>query len=95
MKDQTIVAVSLFAVLVVGMIGVLGLAREQTGAAMIESPGCTCMIQSLDYYGNKNVETVQHIRTPTRGGPEYCQTRCEVYFGRSTHARSFVVGEEE
>jgi len=80
MEENTVLLVILLGIIAVGIVGMVGLVKPQTGAASLESPGCWCTIVMHTYYGQSVVSHRQWIDTQTWLTPEQCQIRCDQFF---------------
>ena len=100
MNEKTILASTLFAVLLVGIIGIAGLTAQETGMTVKTTSsvrprgGCCCEIQMFDFRGNEIGAQIQTIRGVSRQArtDAKCDNRCNIQFGRTSSARRTVSG---
>ena len=93
MEEKTIVLVVLFAVVAIGLVGLVSL-NSQIGATVLES-NCMCSITMYGMYGGALGTQNQLLRVQTAMShtDAACQNRCEQYYSRSDqYSRTDVVG---
>ncbi len=92
MEEKTVIVGLFLAVLAVAVFGVVGLSKQETGAAMLPRYGCWCTLQVTSYYGGSMVSKRQFIDAQRNSmlTTEECQNRCEQYFPTDVYG---VIGE--
>lgn len=94
MEEKTIVLVVLFAVVAIGIVGLVSL-NSQSGATVLQR-NCMCSITMYGIYGDPIGTSNQIIRVQTADSwtDAACQNRCDQYYSRSDqYSRTDVVGK--
>ena len=84
-----VLIITVLGILAVGTVGLVGLSKSDSGAAVLEY-GCWCTINMATFYGQTPVQHRQYLETSTLQTREECQNRCEQFFPTGNRV---VIGE--